>query len=602
MHGRGILILVGIIVLSVLLQVVVIGSLDLINTRTAVYGDLSAGIIRSSAIPEGRPLVLSLPGGAAGPSCLSIVTEPSQQLALVYEDVHAPYRLSIGGEVAGQNLLPQEPAYRAETGYGVYFFEGTQSPLPFCLERVVLPVKPSVKALCYLGTPEVITALVQSRSMYASALFVCFLIILVLSAAAYLRYRADHMLIMLLISGVSVIKGIIAGDLPQLSRLAGITLENLFFWDSVTGILTFLLSQLLCYRLFRFSVRRRWLIGYLVLFTVVQGGYLVTRYLPLMVGMHLVGVLVILLMGSRAYRTGVPHSVLLLMSYSVFSATVIYRFLITFGLFSRGVFSELCFSPQIGNLLYLSAFLFSVLMSYWERLKELERQQKLFDRITLLRGLNHDLKLPLSVIRLNAQMLDAYESSREETLEYAQTILEATAELEGLTHHIHGYLGSGAPAGSDQVTDLRERLEQSQQQYHSRSVLQQVSFTVNGPIGQPAGPIRVSASPQQIDRILHNLLDNAFKYTGSPGRVSLDCTASDTHIIITVSDDGIGMSPEEVSQACEPLYRAHSSRDREGAGLGLSVVKTVVDSLHGTLQINSSRKTGTRVRITIPRA
>ncbi|MCF7933387.1 MAG: hypothetical protein K9L73_01185 [Spirochaetia bacterium] len=600
MNRRGVRILLSIAALSVVLHAAVICSLDLMNTHWADYADLSSGTIDAAAIPRDSPLIFSLSGQPADRNCFRIITEPSERLALIYEDVHAPYRLSIQGETMGQNLLPHGPAYREEMGYSFYQVEspGTgDAALQLCLERKVLPVKPSVQALFYLGTPKVITDMIRLRSMYASALFVCFLIILFISTVAYLRYRADHMLIMVLISLVSVFKSIIAGDLPHLSALMGVTLGNMLFWDSLTGVLNFLLSQLLCYRLFRFRVQKRWLYLYIAVFFLVQTGYLLTHYLPLMVGMHLLGILLILYMGSSAYSRDVPYSILLMSTYSIFSATVIYRFLITFGVFSRGAFSEMFFSPQIGNLLYLSAFLFSVLMLYWARLNELERQQKLLDRITLLRGLNHDLKLPLSVIKLNAQMLNAYEASREEALEYSETILEAAAELEGLTGHIHGFLTSGEPTDTAYETQLQQRLEHLKQQYLQRSVLQGITFTVTG----PSEDVYVAASPQQVDRMLHNLIDNAFKYTRGPGIVSLTCTADRSSIQITVEDDGIGMSPQETSRACEPLYRAHSSRNREGAGLGHSVVSSVIESMKGTLQITSTPGVGTKISITLPR-
>jgi signal transduction histidine kinase len=597
---------------SVILQAAVIWSLDFINTRGSSYADITDGNVDAAEIPHNKPLILSLPAGADSSYSFSITSDRRQALSLLFEDAHAPYRLFIQGTLAGQNTFPKEQAYRPEIGYSVFPVMGpeylyTQDEVDgepamtgslgslITLERKTPPFKPSSQALFYLGTSETIDKLVQVRSMYVSALCICFVLILLASSIVYLKYRTDYMFFTLLISLVSVLKSLIVGDMPFPGGFAGITPENMFYWDSITGIVNFLLSQLLCFRLFQFRMKKSHLYLYISVFLIAETAYIVFHYLPLMVGMHGIGVLLILYTGAYAYKRGVPQSVLLLFTYSIFSATVVYRFLITFIWFPRGYVSEIVFSPQLGNLLYLAAFLFSVIMIYSHRLKDLEKQQKLLERITLFRGINHDLKLPLSVIKLNAQMLKAYETTAREKDEISSTILEATTELEGLSSNINGFLMAEKPPELHSSTAIYEHLEQLARHYSHRAEQEQIDFTLILP---PQDAV-VAIDFHHFDRMMQNLVDNAFKYTASPGFIRVGCTIGKV-VRIVIEDSGIGMTRDEVANACEPLYRAESSRNTEGSGLGLSVVQSIVDGIQGSLKIQSTPGKGTTIIIVLP--
>ena len=93
--------------------------------------------------------------------------------------------------------------------------------------------------------------------------------------------------------------------------------------------------------------------------------------------------------------------------------------------------------------------------------------------------------------------------------------------------------------------------------------------------------------PIWFDRMIYNLVDNAFKYSKAAGRVTLEYKKVKRKIIITVSDTGIGMTVEEISKAFIPFYRADKSRSKTGLGLGLSVIKSVVEKLDGNIRITS---------------
>ena len=112
----------------------------------------------------------------------------------------------------------------------------------------------------------------------------------------------------------------------------------------------------------------------------------------------------------------------------------------------------------------------------------------------------------------------------------------------------------------------------------------------------------VDADPARVAQVLRSLLDNALRHTPSGGRVTIAARAAGAHVEVSVTDTGEGIAPEHVPHVFERLYRADPSRDRRtgGAGLGLSVVKRLVEAHGGTATLESAPGRGTTVRFTLP--
>ncbi|WP_314067720.1 HAMP domain-containing sensor histidine kinase [uncultured Vagococcus sp.] len=112
----------------------------------------------------------------------------------------------------------------------------------------------------------------------------------------------------------------------------------------------------------------------------------------------------------------------------------------------------------------------------------------------------------------------------------------------------------------------------------------------------------IVADQDQLSQVLTNLLSNAIKFTPAKGTITLKITSQPDHLILVVSDSGIGLSPEEVPLIFDRFYMADKARNRkiEGQGIGLAVVKSIVDAHGGTIRVESSPK-GTSFTITLPR-
>ncbi len=117
-------------------------------------------------------------------------------------------------------------------------------------------------------------------------------------------------------------------------------------------------------------------------------------------------------------------------------------------------------------------------------------------------------------------------------------------------------------------------------------------------LGLPELPVEAEVDPFVVDQVLSNLVDNALRYTKGDVRVSLDCYRSS--VTMSVTDNGDGIDPKQLNLVLEPLYRIDENI-QSGTGLGLHIVRTLVESHGGRGEIRSG-STGTSIAVKLPRA
>ena len=116
-------------------------------------------------------------------------------------------------------------------------------------------------------------------------------------------------------------------------------------------------------------------------------------------------------------------------------------------------------------------------------------------------------------------------------------------------------------------------------------------------------PIFIEADPELAAQILTNLVENAIQYTPEGGRITLACEASDSEISFLIRDNGSGIAPEDLPFIFDRFYRADKARTRTsgGSGIGLSLVRFLVELFDGRISVTSELRQGTAFTVTLPR-
>jgi signal transduction histidine kinase len=103
-----------------------------------------------------------------------------------------------------------------------------------------------------------------------------------------------------------------------------------------------------------------------------------------------------------------------------------------------------------------------------------------------------------------------------------------------------------------------------------------------------------------LERIFANLLHNALKFTPGAGQVAIRSAPQNGEIVVSVADTGPGIAPQEIPLLFERYKQSKTSRNREGAGLGLFIVKSLVDAYQGRVEVESSLGVGTCFSVFLP--
>ena len=198
---------------------------------------------------------------------------------------------------------------------------------------------------------------------------------------------------------------------------------------------------------------------------------------------------------------------------------------------------------------------------------------------------SHELRTPLAVVSACAE--DALGSNASDSRESLMTIREEAERMTKIIPQLlmlsRGYEGR-IHLEPEQIA-LREMLGSVCDELKDSASEKQIRLH-NG----AADGMLILADQSLMTKLLVNLIGNAIKYGRRGGNVWLDAEARDDGTHITVADDGIGISDEDLPQIFERFYRADSARDRSGFGLGLSIAEWIVELHRGKINVKGSRQ------------
>ncbi len=220
-------------------------------------------------------------------------------------------------------------------------------------------------------------------------------------------------------------------------------------------------------------------------------------------------------------------------------------------------------------------------------------------RTDFVANVSHEMKTPLSVIHSYGTLLQSPDLDDQTRMEYAAAITQAARRLSDMMTNILklNRLEHQQIYPNLQAYDLGEQLCESLLQYET--VWERRGIAIETELAEG---VAVVADPELLSLVWNNLLSNAFKFTERGGRVTLSLQASEHHAVVRVSDTGCGISPEVGEHIFEKFYQGDTSRATEGNGLGLALVKRVVDILGGEIGVESTLGKGSAFTVKIRRA
>jgi heavy metal sensor kinase len=213
---------------------------------------------------------------------------------------------------------------------------------------------------------------------------------------------------------------------------------------------------------------------------------------------------------------------------------------------------------------------------------------------------SHELRTPLTVVRGE---LESFVANGQSKAEWRERLGSALEEVDRLARIVEGLfaisrLDAGEAAAERVKFDLAQLAAATADQMGLLAEDKKIGLTCAGSAG-----VWVEGDRARLKQVVVNLLDNAIKYTPEGGAVALEVRADNGKAILDVADNGIGIAPDLLPRVFERFFRVDKARSREqgGAGLGLSIVKSICAAHQGRVEVRSEPGGGSRFRVELPR-
>jgi signal transduction histidine kinase len=237
-------------------------------------------------------------------------------------------------------------------------------------------------------------------------------------------------------------------------------------------------------------------------------------------------------------------------------------------------------------------------------LRDVTEQRRLDERrLDFYSVIAHDLRSPLNILKLRLNHA-ARLTSKGETERVLNDLHKMDTALDGLVEMINDFLELASLEGASHrlkrteidlqaliaviVDDVRPLLDSRGQHYEA-------------PVLPPHADVRVLGDTARLSQVLSNLLTNAIKFTPPEGRIKVSIDTTDGHVRVSVSDSGCGIPVETIPRLFQRYQRAEQSH-ASGTGLGLLIVREIIEAHHGSVGVESQVGEGSRFWFELPRA
>ena len=216
-------------------------------------------------------------------------------------------------------------------------------------------------------------------------------------------------------------------------------------------------------------------------------------------------------------------------------------------------------------------------------------------------NVSHELRTPLSILRGYIEvLLDDPETPREELARILSIMERHSKRLQRLVDDLLTLAQLESSQATLELSAVRvdELFDNLIHDWKEKLAAKNLNVIVD----LPPETLTLQADGTRLEEVLYNLLDNAVKFSPKNGKIHLRATHRGSHMVLSVADEGLGISKEHLPRIFERFYRADKARSRElgGTGLGLAIVKHIAQLHGGWVEADSEQGRGTTIRVVFP--
>jgi len=233
-----------------------------------------------------------------------------------------------------------------------------------------------------------------------------------------------------------------------------------------------------------------------------------------------------------------------------------------------------------------------------QRSLEQVRAAQVQEKQRFLRRLDHELKNPITTIRLGVANLQERYHGDVDVSGSLEHITNQVQRLHSLVENLRRLVELDESSLDLALVDLPEVLEEA---VELAGTGEQTGRKVDLVIQQVPWPVaQIRADRDMLMVAFRNLIENALKFSAPDGRVEVRASEDGHQVLIEVDDNGRGIPPEDLPLVFDELSRGTNARDVPGSGLGLALARRIIELHHGSLTVNSRLDQGTMVRVQLP--
>ena len=226
--------------------------------------------------------------------------------------------------------------------------------------------------------------------------------------------------------------------------------------------------------------------------------------------------------------------------------------------------------------------------------KELRKNEML--KSDFVSNVSHEFKTPLSIIEGYVTLLQDPSLSEENREKYTQIIIDATKKLSTLVNNVLkiSRIDNRKISINKEMFSLDEQIREAILFYQDEWVNKEIEFDID------LEEINITADKNLLVNVWNNLINNAIKFSDKKSTIFVRLIKENDNVILTIKDQGCGIEKEDIPYIFDKFFQSDKSHKSHGNGLGLTLVKEIVELSKGTIEVESEVNVGTTFKVALP--